>query len=93
MVDVYSIGRRWEGIHQSLLQSSKSQQIFNVYPDQYLVFFALAALLCMLNYDKTNRARWLMGCGLATGAVFLFKYNVGLLLVASGTFSHRARFV
>ncbi|MEK6322608.1 MAG: hypothetical protein AABN33_13110 [Acidobacteriota bacterium] len=29
------------------------QQIFNVYPDQYLVLFALAGLICMLNYDRT----------------------------------------
>lgn len=61
------------------------QQIFNVYPDQYLVLFALAALLCMLNYDRTSRARWLLLCGLAIGAVFLFKYNVGVLLLASGS--------
>jgi hypothetical protein len=61
------------------------QQVFNVYPDQYLMLFALAGLLCMLNYDKTNGTGWLVLCGLATGAVFLFKYNVGVLLVASST--------
>src|SRR6266705_1618920 len=29
------------------------QQLFNVYPDQYLALFALSGLFCMLNYDKT----------------------------------------
>lgn len=60
------------------------QQAFNVYPDQYLVLFALAGLSCMLTYDKTGRARWLLLCGLAIGVVFVFKYNVGVLLFGSG---------
>jgi 4-amino-4-deoxy-L-arabinose transferase-like glycosyltransferase len=59
------------------------QQIFNVYPDQYLMLFALAGLVCMLNYNDTGRARWLLLCGVATGAAFLFKYNVGVLLLAA----------
>jgi 4-amino-4-deoxy-L-arabinose transferase-like glycosyltransferase len=61
------------------------QQLFNVYPDSYLVLFALAGLLCMLNYDRTGGKRWLVLCGLAVGTVFLFKYNVGVLLLASGS--------
>jgi len=60
------------------------QQVFNVYPDQYLMLFALAGLICMLNYDETGRARWLLLCGVATGTVFLFKYNVGVFLLALG---------
>ena len=60
------------------------QQIFNVYPDQYLLLFALAGLGCMLNYDETDKVRWLLLCGLATGGVFVFKYNVGVLLLGSG---------
>jgi hypothetical protein len=67
------------------------QQIFNVYPDQYLVLFALAGLTCMLNYDETGRARWLLLCGLAIGVVFVFKYNVGVLLFGSGTLAIVAR--
>lgn len=61
------------------------QQVFNVYPDQYLMLFALAGLICMLNYDETGSARWLILCGAAIGMVFLFKYNVGVLLLALGT--------
>jgi 4-amino-4-deoxy-L-arabinose transferase-like glycosyltransferase len=59
------------------------QQVFNVFPDQYLMLFALAGLICMLNYDDTGLARWLLLCGVATGAVFLFKYNVGVLLLGA----------
>jgi len=63
------------------------QQVFNVYPDQYLMVFALAGLICLLNYDDTGLARWLLLCGLATGSVFLFKYNVGVLLLAAAALS------
>ncbi|MBZ5679312.1 MAG: glycosyltransferase [Acidobacteriia bacterium] len=31
VVDVYSIGRRWEGIHQALLQAAKQRDIFYVH--------------------------------------------------------------
>ena len=31
VVDVYSIGRRWEGIHQALLKKSAAQQIFYIH--------------------------------------------------------------
>ncbi len=67
------------------------QQIFNVYPDQYLVFFALAGLICLLNFDETGRDWWLLLCGLAIGMVFIFKYNVGVLLFGSGAFAIFAR--
>ena len=59
-------------------------QVFNVYPDQYLIPFALAGLICFLHYDQTSRYSSLVWCGLATGIVFLFKYNVGILLLAAG---------
>jgi 4-amino-4-deoxy-L-arabinose transferase-like glycosyltransferase len=59
-------------------------QVFNVYPDQYLILFALVGLICLLRYDETDRYSWLASCGVATGLVFLFKYNVGVLLLAAG---------
>lgn len=59
--------------------------IFGVYPTQYSLLFALLGLIMMLRYTETERAVWLLGCGLAVGAVFVFKYNVGILLVASTT--------
>lgn len=31
VIDVYSIGRRWEGIHRNLLKSSRANEIFYVY--------------------------------------------------------------
>jgi hypothetical protein len=30
-IDLYSIGRRWEGIHQQLLQAAKRREIFYIY--------------------------------------------------------------
>jgi len=62
-------------------------QVFNVYPDQYLIPFALVGLICLLDYDQTGRYSSLVWCGLATGAVFLFKYNVGILLLGAGILS------
>ncbi len=59
--------------------------IFGVYPTQYSLLFALLGLIAMLRYNETERKTWLLVCGLAVGAVFIFKYNVGILLVASGT--------
>lgn len=86
---LYHLGRRltnrWVALVPVVLTLAwlGHQQIFNVYPDQYLVLFALGGLLCMLNYDKTEGLLWLFLCGLATATVFLFKYNVGVLLSAS----------
>ena len=62
-------------------------QVFNVYPDQYLILFALVGLLSLLHYDETDRYFWLALCGLSGGVVFLFKYNVGVLLFVAGTAS------
>lgn len=89
LLTLYHLGRkltnRWTALVPVVLTLAwlGHQQIFSVYPDQYLVLFALAGLLCMLNYDRTGGLRWLALCGLATGTVFLFKYNVGVLLAAS----------
>jgi multisubunit Na+/H+ antiporter MnhC subunit len=49
------------------------------------MLFVMLALLCFLNYDKSEKARWLVLCGAAVGIVFVFKQNVGLLLLASAT--------
>jgi len=59
--------------------------VFGVFPTQYSLVFALLAMICMLRYNETGKLMWLLFCGLATGVVFLFKYNVGILLVGSGT--------
>jgi len=67
------------------------QQIFNVYPDQYLVLFSLAGLSCLLTYNETGRGRWLLLCGMAIGIVLVFKYNVGVLLFGAGALPTIAR--
>ena len=97
LIALYQIARRLTDRWASLVPVGLTlawlghQQIFNVYPDQYLILFALAGLSCMLNYDETGRARWLLLCGLAIGVVFVFKYNVGVLLFGSGTLAIFAR--
>lgn len=67
------------------------QQIFNVYPDQYLVLFALAGLSFLLSYEKTDHWSWLVLGGVSAGAVFVFKYNVGVLLLGAGAVAIVAR--
>lgn len=59
--------------------------VFGVFPTQYSLIFALLAMICMLRYNEGGVALWLLLCGLATGCVFVFKYNVGILLVGAGT--------
>ena len=59
--------------------------IFGVVPTQYSLLFVLVGMLFMLNYDRSDKGVWLFLSGLAVGVVFLFKYNVGILLVGTGT--------
>ena len=97
LIALYYVGRRLTNGWVALVPVALTlawpghQQLFNVYPDQYLALFALSGLFCMLNYDKTNRSGWLLICGLLVGATFLFKHNVGILLVASGCVAIVAR--
>ncbi|HEX5733892.1 MAG TPA: glycosyltransferase family 39 protein [Blastocatellia bacterium] len=59
--------------------------IFGVVPTQYSLVFVLVGLLFMLNYDRSDNRLWLFSSGLAIGVVFLFKYNVGILLLGTGS--------
>src|SRR5215472_10215611 len=59
--------------------------IFNVHPTQYAILFVLAATIAMLKFDETEDAKWLIASGLLTGVVFVFKYNVGLILLGTGS--------
>ncbi len=61
------------------------QYIFGVVPTQYSLLFVLAGMGLMLTYDRSGRLKWLFLSGLAIGIVLIFKYNVGLLLLAAGT--------
>ncbi|HSB12125.1 MAG TPA: glycosyltransferase family 39 protein [Blastocatellia bacterium] len=55
--------------------------VLRPYPAQYSMLFVILGLIFLLNYDKTEKVRWLSLCGAAVGVVFLFKQNVGLLLI------------
>jgi hypothetical protein len=59
--------------------------IFNVHPAQYSILFVLAAIVFMLWFDDTGDVRWLVASGLMIGLVFVFKYNVGLILLGTGS--------
>ena len=56
------------------------KHIFNVHPTQYSLSFALFGLYMMLTYYESNKKRNLIISGIMVGVVFIFKYNVGLLL-------------
>jgi len=93
LIILFVIGRRLTNSWIALLPVGLTlawlghQQIFNVYPDQYLVLCALAALMCMLKFNESDASVWLLMCGLMVGSVFLFKYNVGVLLLGAGGLS------
>lgn len=61
--------------------------VFRAYPTQYSMVFVLLGLIFMLNYDRSGQVRWLLLCGAVIGAVFLFKQNVGVLVLAGATAS------
>lgn len=61
------------------------RHVFNVHPAQYYLPFALLGLILLLKYDQDGKRRWLVQSGLATGLVFVFKHNVGVLLLACAT--------
>jgi len=65
--------------------------IFNVHPTQYSILFVLAAIITTLVYDENGEARWLIASGLLIGLVFLLKYNVGLILLGTGSAAIMAR--
>lgn len=59
--------------------------VFRSYPTQYSMLFVLLGLIFMLNYDRSDKARWLVLCGVVIGVIFLFKQNVGVLVLAAAT--------
>ena len=59
--------------------------IFGVFPTQYSMLFILFGIIFMLKHDESGRLAFLLLSGLSVGVVFLFKYNVGILLFGCGT--------
>ncbi len=59
--------------------------IYAIVPTQYSMLFILCGLIFMLNYDESEKMRWILFGGMAAGVVFVFKYNVGIFLLGSGT--------
>lgn len=65
--------------------------IFGVFPTQYSMLFILLGLISMLKYDESDKLIWLILSGALVAVVLIFKYNVGILLLASGSAVAAAR--
>jgi hypothetical protein len=59
--------------------------IFGVFPTQYSMLFIMLGIIFMLKHDERGGLIFLLLSGLSVGVVFLFKYNVGILLFGCGT--------
>jgi len=90
LVLIYDLARRLASGPLALLPVALTlswlgyEHIFNPYPDLYFMPLALFGLLCTLHYDQSGRTLWLLLGGLAAGAVFLFKHNVGVFVFGCG---------
>jgi hypothetical protein len=88
---LYFVAKRLVGVWAALVPVALSlswigyKYIFGVFPTQYSMPFILLGIIFMLTYDEGGRLRFLFLSGLSVGIVFLFKYNVGILLFACGT--------
>src|ERR1051325_4396843 len=65
--------------------------VFGVFPTQYSMLFILLGLILMLKYDEGERTLFLLLSGLCVGVVFLFKYNVGILLLGCASLAIATR--
>jgi 4-amino-4-deoxy-L-arabinose transferase-like glycosyltransferase len=90
LVLIYQLARRLAGGKAALLPVALTlawlgyEHLFNPYPDVYFMPLALAGILCALHYNQSERLRWLLLGGLAVGAVFVFKHNVGVFVFGCG---------
>ena len=87
---LYIVGKKLVGAWAALAPVTLAlawigyKYIFGVFPTQYSMLFVLLALYFMLKYDDSNKFLWLLISGASVGLVFLFKYNVGILLFGCG---------
>lgn len=59
--------------------------IYGVVPTQYSMLFLLLGLNFMLSFEKSGGRKWLFLSGVSVGLVLVFKYNVGVALLGTGT--------
>jgi hypothetical protein len=91
LMALYFVAKRLVGVWVALVPVALAlswigyKYIFGVFPTQYSMVFVLLAITSMLKYDESEKLKWLFFSGASIGAVFLFKYNVGILLLACGT--------
>jgi len=84
---LFQIGRRLASAWQALIPVCLTlawigyNVVFRAYPTQYSLLFILLGLVCILNFDRSEKLVWLSLCGASIGVVFSFKQNVGIYLV------------
>src|SRR5262245_32533814 len=97
LLTLYVLGKRWMSAWAALVPVGLTlcwlghRFIFNVHPTQYSMLFVLAAIITTLRFDDTGGTRWLLASGVLIGIVFVFKYNVGLILLGTGSAAIIAR--
>ncbi|HKY04214.1 MAG TPA: glycosyltransferase family 39 protein [Blastocatellia bacterium] len=91
LILIYLIGRSLAGNWAALIAVCLAlawigwKYVFGVYPTQYSMLFVLLGIYSILEYERRGRWPWLLLSGISVGIVFVFKYNVGILLVATVT--------
>lgn len=91
LVVLYQAAKRLIGAWAALVPVALSlswigyKYIFGIFPTQYAMLFVLLGLIFMLRFNEDEGLRFLLLSGLCIGIVFLFKYNVGILLGGCGT--------
>jgi 4-amino-4-deoxy-L-arabinose transferase-like glycosyltransferase len=91
LVVLYVAAKRLVGAWAALMPVALSlswigyKYIFGVFPTQYSMLFILLGIIFMLKHDESGRLAFLLLSGVSVGVVFLFKYNVGILLFGCGT--------
>ncbi|HSO76819.1 MAG TPA: glycosyltransferase family 39 protein [Blastocatellia bacterium] len=91
LVAVYWLGRRLVSHWAALIPVALTlawlghKYIYGVVPTQYSMLFVLLGLNFMLSFDKGSGRRWLFLSGVSVGLVLVFKYNVGVALLGTGT--------
>lgn len=91
LIIIYLVGKRLAGNWTALVAVCLTlawigwKYVFGVYPTQYSMLFVLLGVHFILEYERRGKWLWLLLSGIAVGTVFVFKYNVGILLLATVT--------
>jgi dolichyl-phosphate-mannose-protein mannosyltransferase len=91
LLAIYWLGRRLVSHWAALIPVALTlawlghKYIYGVVPTQYSMLFVLLGLNFMLSFDRSGGRTWLFLSGVSVGLVLVFKYNVGVALLGTGT--------